>query len=214
MKVDLVIDIETLVDPVTASDVEAYMKEYEPPANYKTPEAILRHREKTEREAVDKIASDRRFTIGGKRMVSAALGLVSYGTNSVEHIESWSGNDLLVITKGVVEYLNDYNEYRLIGWNHKRFDLPEIAKSFAKTGVRPKNKPSKWDLIDLCDFPFSKTKLKDAALAFGLSLSEFTGEDIAKLHHEENWEAIMDYNEHDVEITGKLFLAASTIFTF
>lgn len=212
MKADIVVDIETVVEPVTPDDVKEYMAEWEAPSNYKDPAAILRHREKFEREAIDKLLNERRFSIGGKRMISAALGLISAG--KVVDIQSWAGDDLSVITKGLVGYLDGFPEYRLIGWNHKRFDLPEITKSYHITGVAPKRRPAKWDIIDLADHPFSKTKLKDCAKAFRIPQSGTNGADVQQMYEEGRWDEIQKYNEEDVSITGTLFVAASRVFTF
>lgn len=210
---DLVVDIETLVEPVLASDVEKYMAEYEPPKNYKTPEAILRHREKTEKGAIDKLIEERRFSIGGKRMISAALGRADPHEGVVE-IESWAGDDLKAITKGIAGYLDKYKEYRLVGWNLKNFDLPEIVKSFHKTKTGPKYKPGKWDIIDLCTYPFYRTKLKDTAKAFGIETIGMDGSQVEQLYQDGDWEKIRAYNEDDVRITGEVYLAASMLFTF
>lgn len=214
MKTDIVIDIETLVEPVAASDIEKYMAEYSPPANYKTPEAILRHREKTEKEALNKILDEKRFSIGGKRMISAALGVVDADKRAVVDIQSWASDDLSVITNGLVEYIDQFSEYRVIGWNHKGFDLPEVTKAFWKTNVRPRRRPAKWDIIDLCDHPFKRCKLKDTAKAFGIDVLGVNGSQVEELYAEGNWAKIQEYNEDDVRITGLLFLAASQVFTF
>jgi len=214
MKADVVVDIETLALPISARDVEAYMEEYVPPANYKTAAAILKHREKTEREAASKLQQEKQFSLGGKRMISCALGLVDYDKQSVVQLESWASDDLSVITKGVVSYLDDVGDYRIIGWNHVGFDLPELAKSFWKTKTRPFRKASKWDVIDLCKHPFYRCRLKDTAKAFGIETLGIDGSAVSELYEKGDWETIKKYNEDDVRITGELFLAASTVFTF
>lgn len=212
-KLDVIIDIETVINPVEQADVEEYMKAYEPPKNYKTPEAVLRHREKTEKEAVDKLIQERRFSLGGKRMVAAGVGRVN--GEGVFDIESWASDDLSVITRGLVTYLDGLGEdYRLIGWNIKGFDLPEVAKSFAKTKVKPKRKPSKWDVIDMCDYPFRRLSLKETAKALGIETCGLTGEDVAQMYADGDWERLKAYNEDDIRITGEVYLVASTIFTF
>lgn len=215
-KVDVVIDIETVIEPVTASDVERYMEEYEPPKNYKTAEAILRHKEKSEANAVNEIANDRRFSIGGKKMIACALATCSKkdGVN-VWTVESYCGDDLGKICSGVKSFLDDCGEYRLVGWNHVGFDLPELVKSFKLSGTDyPNRKPSKWDLIDLCNYPYRKMKMKDVAKAFGLELDEHSADDIARLYNEQNWDAIRKYNENDVILTGQIFNATCGFFTF
>lgn len=213
-KIDVVIDIETVTDPVTVEDVQSFMEEYTPPANYKTEEAIAKHRKKTESEAIEKIRKERAFHILGKRMVSCALGIADINTGQVAQVESWQGDDLSIITHGIVAYLNQFKEYRLIGWNHVNFDLPEVIKSFAKTRVRPRFRPLKWDVIDLCNKPFYRTSLKDAVKAFGLGNPELDGSAVASLYEAGDWETIKSYNEQDVVWTGQLYCYASTLFTF
>lgn len=211
---DVVIDIETVCKPVSQGDIDAYMQEYTPPGNYKTEDAIARHKLKTEAEAVDKITNDRRFSLGGKRMISCSLGKV-HEHDGVTDIQSWAGEDLSLITNGIVSYLNRFvNGYRLIGWNLKKFDLPEVAKSFKFTGVKPKIKPTKWDIIDLCDHPFRMQKLKDVATALNIEIMGVDGSMVDKLYRDGDWDTIRAYNEDDVRITGEVYLATSTIFTF
>lgn len=210
MKADLAVDIETVIQPATASDVEAFMADYEPPGNYKTDEAIHRHYEKTKATAIEKIEDERRFSFGKKTMVSAAIGLVGDRTS----IQSWQSEDSKVIAEGLVAYLNDYHEYRLIGWNHEEFDLPEISKAFYLAGVRPKYRPGKWDVIDLCRRPFYKKKMKEVAAGYGLEVLDVGAKDVGRLVAEGNWPELKRYNEHDVYLTGEIFRAASTIFSF
>jgi hypothetical protein len=214
MKTDVVIDIETLALPVSAKEIEEYMEAYAPPANYKTAEAILRHREKTEKEAVQKLSDDKRFSLGGKRMISCALGLIDMDKQKVVQLESWAGDDLALITKGIVNYLDDVGDYRIIGWNHVGFDLPEVTKAFWKTKTRPMRRAAKWDVIDLCKHPFYRCKLKETAKAFGIEVLGVDGSMVSDLYEKGDWDTIKKYNEDDVRITGELFIAASSMFTF
>lgn len=224
MKEDLVIDIETVIHPVRQSDLDKAMLAYEPPKNYKEADAILRHRTKYEEELLDKLCSDRRFSLGGKKMISCALGRISHDSvPGVTEIQSFASDDLAVITNGIVGYLNQFREYRLIGWNHEGFDLPEIAKAFYLTRVRPKFRPAKWDIIDLkhkfkgCTAIMPNKKfvgLKEAAQAFGLEIPDVDGSNVAELHANGDWEKIKSYNEHDVEITGQVYLGLTSVFTF
>lgn len=213
-KTDIVIDIETVVHPVTQADVDAYMQEYEPPANYKDPLKIIQHRENAAKNAIENIIKDKRFSLEGKRMISCALGVANSLHNEVQQITSFAGDELSTITRGVVDYLNQFGAYRLIGFNHLKFDLPELLKSFALTKTFPMRRPAKWDLIDLCRHPFEKIGLKTVAKAFGLPDIKITGEDVAQLYADQDWSTIKKYNEYDVAITGELYLIASRLYSF
>lgn len=213
-KTDLVIDIETLAMPVTQAALDTAMEEYEPPANYKTDEAIAKHKAKFKLGLVDKLSKENMFSIGGKRMISAALARVDHEEGEVVDVQSWISDDLAIVTGGVIEYLNQYRDYRLVGFNHIGFDLPELAKSFYLTGVRPKYKPTKWDLIDLMNHPFRKGGLKATAQAFGIEISDVNGAAVAEMYEQGRLEEIAKYNELDVIITGKLYLAAGSIYSF
>lgn len=202
-KVNVVIDIETLVHPVTVSDISQFMASWKPSGAVKKEKTIARHREEAQAEAASLIADKRRFTLGGKRMISCAVGLAV--GNDVKEIECWASEDLSIITQGIVDYLDEFSEYRLIGWNLKKFDLPEIVKSFALTHKRPKRAVGKWDVIDLADYPFKETKLKDAAKAFGLEILETHGGDVQRLYEQGMWDEIKHYNKYDVYLTGKIF---------
>lgn len=214
VKSDIVIDIETLGEPVTPQDVEEYMAEYSPPKNIKDPVKLAAHRAKKKADAISDLYEKKCFSIDGKRMISCALGVVDAETLSVTDITSWASDDLSIITKGIVDYLDGYGEYRLIGWNCNEFDLPEVCKSFALTGKRPMRRPSKWDVIDLCKHPFNKKKLKTCAKAFGFEIPEVNGSNVAEMYTEGDWDSIKKYNEFDVKITGQMYIAACALYTF
>lgn len=213
-KTDVVIDIETIANPITQADIDRAMQEYSPPSNYKSAAAIAKHKDKFKTSIVEKLVKENQFSIGGKKMISCALGIVDHDESEVTDIQSWISDDLSVVTRGVAAYLDRFSDYRLVGWNHIGFDLPELAKSFAITGVRPRRKPSKWDLIDLCNHPFKRTSLKDTARAFGLELLDVKGDNVAQMWADGEYERIQQYNEHDVKITGQLYIAANSIFSF
>ena len=213
--INLVIDIETVTHPVTQADIIEYMRDYKPPANYKNEEVIAKHRAETERNAINDISDSRRFSLGGKRMVSLAAGLASM-KHGVTNITSWASDDLSEIVLGFIEYVNSIGPYNMVGWNIKGFDLPEIVKSIHLTGNSGKlaYKPGKWNIIDLCDYPFKRTKLKETAKAFGIETLGLDGSCVADLHAAQNWAAIQKYNEDDVRITGEIFIAASNLYSF
>lgn len=212
--VDVVIDIETLVLPPTAEEIEAFASNWKPPANIKDPERIEARRQEAFANIPKAIEDEKRFTLGGKRMICCALGTISRTGSGVTAIESYSGDDLGKITKGIVDYLDRFDSYRLIGWNHRSFDLPEICKAFRQTGVRPRSRPGKWDLVDLMQFPFERKGLKATAQAFGLEVMDVNGSDVQSLYDAGQWDKIREYNEHDVRITGEIYLAATALFTF
>lgn len=213
-KTDVVIDIETATLPVTQEEITAAMAEYSPPSNYKDPEVIARHKANYMATIEKKLKDEKRFSIGGKRMISCALGVADTRKREVRDIMSWASDDLIEITRGMVKYLDQFSDYRLVGWNHTNFDLPEVIKSFIKTGVRPSSKPSKWDVIDLCRTPFYKTSMKDVAAAFELETMDMDGSDVQALYEAKDWDKIREYNEHDVYLTGMIYLAADTLLTF
>lgn len=208
-KTDIVIDIETVPLPVSPEEIEEYNKTLEPPANYKDPITILKWREAKMAGAIDALSDKKRFSIEGKRMISCAVGVADHDNHEMKNVTSWASDDLSVITTGLVQYLNQFDEMRLVGWNHQEFDVPEIIKSLAKTGMWIKRPFSKWDMVDLCKSPFRATKLKTTAKAFGLEVMNVNGGDVGKLHEEGNWELIQKYNEHDVILTGMLHLHTS-----
>lgn len=166
----------------------------------------------TEEECIKKAKDLKRFTFHGKKMICASLGLVT--STGVSNIEAWSGEDLSKIVWGVHDYLSEIEEYRLIGWNHIGFDLPELAKSFHQCKVQLANRPGKWDVVDMCKHPFFRVKLKEVAKGFGLPILEETGADVERLVEEGNWAKIEEYNKHDVYLTGEVYRGLSTIFKF
>lgn len=209
VKTKLVIDIETIPLPVSQEEINSFIADWKPPGNYKDPEKIEAARLKALETATDEILKDKCFSIDGKRMICCALGIADEDENKVVRIESWAGEDLSEITHGVADYINAVGPYQLIGWNHENFDVPELMKAFRLTGARLHNKPSKWDYIDLCKVAFYRMPLKKTAKAFGLKTLDVSGDDVHRLYQEGRWDDIKKYNEHDIYLTGELFLAAS-----
>jgi hypothetical protein len=230
-KSNIVIDIETIAHPVTQAEIDAAMADYDAgvvpakaPANWKDVTKIEAYvnerrdkqasdREKFQAELVNKLSKEKAFSIGGKTMISCALGTVDSLTRTIENVSSRAGDDLHGIVAFIVNYLNEAGQYRLIGFNLQSFDLPEVCKSYQITGQRPRYRPGKWDIIDLCKHPFNKGKLKDIGKAFGFEIPAMNGGDVAALYQQGDWEAIRKYNEHDVVLTAKLFLAAEAMYS-
>jgi len=221
-KNNIVFDIETIVNPVTEEELETARNSYSPPSNYKTSEAISKHRAEFEANILQEILDKKRFSFGGKRMISCALGRVNDLDHTVEDIQTFLSPDLSVVTRGVADYLNEQGEYRLIGWNSKNFDLPELAKSFYLTGISPRKKPTKWDALDLKDhFRFTASAipgkqglgLKEAAQALGLEIKDVNGSNVQEMWDNGEFDLIAEYNAHDVLITGELMLALQTIYS-
>lgn len=234
MKADIVVDIETVANPVTQKELEEYMKaiptveqamaDWTAPSNYKDPakieakraeayeKAVVKFQEATDStKAIQAIQDKRRFSIGGKRMVSCAFGVADPHSGEVENIEAKSGDDLVSICQFIAGYLNQFPEKRLVGFNHLKFDLPEIIKSFKLTGVKPPGRPfGTWDVIDLSRGRLNwGCGLKELAVAFGLTIPETDGSAVAGMYERGEWNAIEEYNKHDVLITGKLYLAST-----
>jgi hypothetical protein len=211
---DVVIDIETVLVPPTPEEIQEFKDAWKPKGNATKPETIEAQRVEAFAAADRGEIDGREFSLAGKRMICAAAGTVSKTSRSVIALESWASDDLKDITTGLVDYLDKFDTYNLIGWNHRTFDLPEIAKSFYRTGVAPRSKPGKWGIIDLCAFPFERKGLKATAKGFGLELMDVDGSDVAQLYADRQWDKIREYNEHDVRLTGTIYLIASTIFSF
>lgn len=209
MKADVVFDIETVVIPATQADVEKYLREFKPKNGAKKEETILRQQMEAEGNAAGEIEKERRFSLGGKRMISVSLGTCFPETGEVERIEGWVSDDTKSLCLNVKEYLDQFHSFRLIGWNSKSFDFPELVKQFVINKVSPpRSKIGKWDMVDLCNdhsSPFKGRKLKETAQALGLNPPDVRGNDVARLHAEGKFDEILTYNKSDVLITGKIY---------
>ena len=212
---NVVLDIETVIHPITQADIDEFMLTYKPPANHKRPEAILSAMERASSSALQTLEQERKFSLGGKRMISVALGVADKRSRQVENISSAQGDDAGELCRFIAEYLNEFESYRIVGWNVEAFDLLEIMKQFALTQTPPpRYAPGKWDIIDLCNRPFKKLKMKEAAKAFGLEVLPHNGADVAEFYAQQDWATIKSYNEHDVFLCGRLFLYASNFLSF
>jgi len=204
--VNIVMDIETVRLPVTDEERLRFEKEYAPPKNYKDPEKIAAHKE----EAATKLDESTAFKLHRNKLISIALGVI--GDSDVKGIECFYGDDTEKVLKGALDYLAESGDFRFVGWNCNKFDLPILAKEMGRFGFCLPRRQGKWDTVDLCVYPFAYTGLKDAARAFGLSVPPIDGSDVAELYSKQDWTTIAEYNKSDVRLTGRLFLLASNVW--
>lgn len=219
--VSVVIDLETVRLPLSeeakAKFDKEYVDEYKAPKNIKDPAKLEAHRVSWEAEKADRYtaalaerdAKDA-FKLYRNRMISCALGVI--GEGDVQDIQSWYGDDPAAILKGALSYLDDVGQFRFVGWNCQKFDLPILAKHMGEAGLRLPRRQGKWDVVDLCVHPFAYTELKECARAFGLTVPPIDGADVARLYEDRQWEDISKYNESDVRLTGRLYLLASNLW--
>lgn len=204
--VNVALDIETVRLPITPEELVRFEKEYKAPKNYKDPEKIEAHKV----EAMEKLDDTTAFKLHRNKLISISLGTI--GDSDVKGIECWYGDDTEAVLKGALDYLAESGDFRFVGWNCNKFDLPILAKEMGKYGFRLPRLQGKWDTIDMCVYPFAYTGLKDAARAFGLQVPPIDGSDVAELYSKGDWETIKEYNKSDVRLTGRLFILASNVW--
>ncbi len=227
-KSNIVIDIETISDPVTQEEIQEAMAKWEAkqkpivaPKNFKDPakiEARLAERNAERDEAredyrvglVETLSESKAFKLATTTMISCSLGVADILSGEVQHIKVCASDELSEITNFIVAYLNRFpSGYRLIGFNHEEFDLPIITKSFSLTGVFPRQPVGKWDSIDLLHKYKKQGGLKVVGKAFGFDIPDINGSAVARLYSEGDWDTIRQYNKADVLLTGQLFIATA-----
>lgn len=216
-KVDIVIDIETIALPLTQEDIDNAIAEYPgAPSHYKTDEAKANHYKKYV-ESLTSGDNPDKFKVHGKRMISIALGRIS-DMGGVVDIECFYGDDTRILAEGFCRYVDDLDSpYRLVGYN-TMFDTNELCKILKLNKVRPKRRIKRGDIIDLSFWPLKQEgdlrKLKKIAPAFGIKPSGTTGNQVAEMYAEGDWEGIAKYNKDDVRVTGELLLSLEFLYDF
>lgn len=213
--VDVVLDLETCPFPVTGDDIEDYMNSWEPPASVSKPETIEKYRRAAFENAESEIRKARAFHIGGAYVVSAALCCVL--EEEVRDMESCTDFDNeAAIAKFIAEYLNDVGHYRLVGFNINEFDLPHVSRMMFLHGHRLLSRPSKWGIVDMLDkFKYRKGHTcKEVARAFGIrpKVPHVDGSHVYEMVQANDVAGVKAYNESDVDLEARLFIALSTVF--
>lgn len=227
-KVDLVLDIETVGTPIGEDEKAEALAGFIPPKNIKDPEKIEARRKEYEDTIIQKLTDKRAIYLSKRRPISCAVGIVG-NDGKAQDIEAWASDDLNTIASGLCEYLNELgdNEFRIIGYNVVKFDLIDICRIFKLTGMRPRSRPSKWDIVDLSRHPYDirefspelgrekKLGLKEICRAFGIeTYGDMDGSAVQGLYEAGDWETIKEYNKHDIKMTAELYYAATSIFSF
>lgn len=203
----VVVDIETVPSPLTQQMKDFLLKSYRPPKNYKDEAKIAAHRE----EFLNDLDGEGGFKVYNQRPISIALG-VSTGVGLI-NLQSKLSEDGRELAAFVSEYLTNVGHYRLVGFNHKSFDLPHLCKLAALAGTHWPMKLGKWSAVDLFEFPLDrKYKLKEACIAFGIEIPAVSGGDVHKLYSEGKLKEIEEYNRDDIRCTHELLQVLSHIY--
>lgn len=214
-------DVETIPVPASQTRIEKLLREYEAPemkvpSNYKDPEKIAAYEaaipakleEHKMKWLADKMSSDK-FRLDGCRPISVSLGVCS--SAGVTNIAGVASDDSLEIARFFAEYVSEFSDYKLVGFNILNFDLPIMARWMSKADVELKHKLGKWDSVDMCVFPLNRQgTMKELGDAFGLELMEEEGQEVdgsfvSTWYEKGKWDTILKYNKHDVLIEGQLY---------
>ena len=210
---NIVFDLETVAVPMTPEIMARRLEDYKPPANYKDPVKIEAHR----KEFIESVEERHKFRVGGCRIVSAAFGEIVDG--DVVNIQGKCHEDPAQVVKFAVDYLDEYPEYRLIGYNILGFDLPQLMFALHKYNLRLRCPQSKWAPIDMMD-KWRGYGMKELAESFGIPTMKdeagntLDGGAVGGLFDLGALDVIEAYNKHDVLMEGHLFLAMSRVWSF
>lgn len=220
-KIPIVFDVETVPLPPSKTRLDKLLREYEVPeikvpSNYKDPEKIAAYEASipARLEAhkanwlAGKIANDR-FRLDGCRPISVSCGVCAKG--EVVNIAGLASDDSTEVARFFCDYVSEFSEFKLVGFNINRFDLPIMARWMSVANVSFKKRLGKWDAIDMCVYPLNgQGTMKEIAHAFSLELMEEDGQEVdgsfvSQWHEAGDWDTILRYNKHDVLIEGQLY---------
>jgi hypothetical protein len=201
-QIPVVIDIETLREPLSSAAIAKFEREYKPHSTYKSPAATAKHKAGKYVEYDNKTA----FRFDRQRPISVAVADV--GASGLGDIAGFASPDSRDVAKWLAEWLRELGgAFCFVCFNGEAFDLPILARWTALAGERWPYKIGKWDTIDLFQRPFNRSiGLKEAAAAYGFDPGTTSGGDVAGLAERGKFDEILTYNKHDVEITGGLYL--------
>lgn len=196
----MILDIETVaVDGIAIEPVT-------PPSNYTTDEAIARYVAKAEASQREKAA------LYPWTCKVIAAGWCEEGNTAVEVATADGVLSEQTLLKRVWEAYHRCGQ-RLVGFNHRAFDLPVLMARSILLGVPyptmdiDKYRSPHPDVMLALTFKgaIPARSLRWYADRFGLNTDDaFSGREIATLYEDGNWEAIRKHVESDITLTRQL----------
>lgn len=197
----IIFDIETVVRDVPPNIAEAKMKS-------------LRNRfvkEEVIQKNFDEWKSDTwMFQPGGSKPI--ALGVYVESERAAPFYESWASDDELELAMHFLAAIDSFPLAKLVGFNIKKFDLPQLMVSIAKASIFPPSRFGRYDIIDLMKEPYGYDvgmfSLDYYATIFGLPTHEEDGSMVASMWAEDKKDGgtrVKDYCLKDVQLTKALF---------
>lgn len=197
----LVFDVEAA--PI--ENVEEYLDEPTPPANYTKLETIAAWKVRARQEQIAKASLD----IDLARVV--AIGIEHAGVCRVETLQASSEIEML---HWFWSYMGSITPTHLVGYNVIGYDLPLLLRRSLYLGVKAPaislNKYRHPDVDDLMyalsfDGAFKFRPMSFYLKRFGIPHDDpIKGEDIPGLVAAGNWQAVADHCRKDVEATAAL----------
>jgi hypothetical protein len=196
----IIFDIETVVREIPPAIAEAKMKK-------------LRNRfvkEDVIQENFEEWKSDTwAFQPGGSKPIAIGVGIE--GVDGVL-FEAMASDDEVELATWFLKILKTFPLHKLVGFNVKKFDLPQLMVSMAKANVAINQRYGRYDVIDLMKEPYGHDvgmfSLDYYATIFGLPTHEEDGSMVAGMWEEDKKDGgtrVKDYCLKDVQLTKSLF---------
>lgn len=202
----LVFDLETIVRPIPESiksDLESKIK-----AKYKTEEVVAKH--------LEGIEEDWKWMPGAQKPICACF----YDFNLDTYSGLQSDNEV-EIAEFFLDQFGELPYTKLVGFNIKKFDIPNLIVSLSKTTRSLDHRLGRYDFIDLMKEPHGYDvgmySLSYYASIFGLQSKSGTGGDVEEMYRLDRGNGttqVKDYCLGDVRITKELFEIYSKLHKF
>jgi len=142
-------------------------------------------------------------------LIERIICICAYNVDTQE-TKTFSGEDEGKILEDFYAYVSSFSYPNLVGYNSDSFDLPFLVR---RSIVNKKKIPqfSNTDLRKVANgFKYSynrneKGKLRDWALALGMTVDTSNGSEMFKLYSEKNFAQIERHCIEDIQITKKLY---------
>ncbi len=197
----IIFDVETIVREIPQNIAEAKMKSLR--SRFVKEEVIQRNFEEWKTDTWV-------FQPGGSQPIAVGVCIETTGIDPLYDVKT--SDDEVELARWFGEILKANPLHKLVGFNVKKFDLPQLIVSIAKANVALNQRFGRYDIIDLMKEPYGHDvgmfSLEYYATMFGLPVHDGDGSMVAKWWEEDrkdNGTRVKEYCMRDVHLTKQVF---------
>lgn len=197
----IIFDVETVVRDIPQNIADAKMKNLR--GRFVKEEVIQKNFEEWKNDTWA-------FQPGGSRPIAVGVCIETMGSDTLFDVKA--SDDEGGLARWFGEILKANPLHKLVGFNIKKFDLPQLVVSMAKANILINQRFGRYDVIDLMKEPWGHDcgffSLEYYATMFGLPVHEGDGSMVAGWWEEDKKDGgtrVKDYCLQDVQLTKHVF---------